>query len=87
MRESVQWFAGQMEKELAKHDEDRGEGWKKDGVLRLFHHLRREVDELESAVTEAVESGEIDQEKVIGECADVGNLAMMVADVTRAVKP
>lgn len=83
MRESVQWFAGEMEKELVKHDEDRGEGWKEDGVVGLFDHLKKEVDELKQAIQESSRSGEVNREWVIEECADVANMAMMIADVTR----
>ncbi len=83
MRESVQWFAAEMELQLSKHDEERGESWKKHGVLGLFEHLEREVTELKVAIQEAIKNFEIDPEYVIEECADVGNLAMMIADVTR----
>jgi len=85
MRESVQWFALEMEKELVKHDEEHGEGWKKDGVLRLFEHLELEVIELKLAIQEAIQNFEVDGygEKVISECADVANMAMMIADNTR----
>jgi len=83
MRESVQWFAGQMENELAKHDEERGEGWKGDGILELFNHLEQEVRELKLAIDESAQSGEINREWVIEECADLANMAMMIADNSR----
>jgi len=83
MRESVQWFSGEMEKQLSKHDEDCGESWKKHGVLSLFEHLEREVIELRLALQDAIQSFDVEDEKVIEDCADVANLAMMVADVTR----
>lgn len=83
MRESVQWFSTEMERQLSRHDLERGESWKKHGVLGLFEHLEREVIELREAIERAIQNFEIDPEQVIEECADVANLAMMVADVTR----
>lgn len=88
LRESVQWFAEQMEIELRKHDDDRGEDWKNDDLDPLFVHLKKEVKELESELEpfwliapSAIPEG--DRLKIIGEAVDTANMAMMVADVIR----
>ena len=80
MRESVQWFAGQMEKELLQHDEERGDSWEIESCRSLFRHLEQEVKELDFAMSGAVAW---DAERVISECADAANMAMMIANNLR----
>jgi len=71
---TVNWFAEQMKSALNKHL-DRP-GWKKEGVFWLLGRLNEEIAEL----FKAIEFKET-KVKVIKECADVANFAMMIADV------
>lgn len=79
----MQWFSAKMESVLASWDDERGEEWKEKGILELFNHLKQEVDELGEELAKCVESSSIHREQVIKECADVGNIAMMIADNSR----
>ena len=73
LRESVRWFAGQMELKLRKHDDSRGSsGWKDCDNKYLLSRLFEEYLEL---VIAARDSGDI-----IPEAVDVANFAMMIAD-------
>lgn len=80
-RPEVVAYANSMEVELRKHD-DRA-GWQKDDVWDLFDHLKEEVDELELVLLGDLDEDDDDVEIVQCEAADVGNMAMMVADVVR----
>jgi len=75
IRESVLWFASEMEKKLKENDHK--EGWDKTAYLHLVWRLREETSELERALWAE------DYEAVIKESADVGNFAMMIADKAR----
>lgn len=79
--EYVQWFAGEMEHKLAKnrHKGDR-EGWINDHPKRLLERLNQETEEL----AQAIFLGDYDQ--IIAEAADVGNFAMMIADIARTLQ-
>ena len=70
LRPEVLWFAGEMEHKLQRHD-DRP-GWQDEPLSYLVRRLLEEVDELSDAI--------LLDEGVVGEAADVGNLAMMIAD-------
>jgi NTP pyrophosphatase (non-canonical NTP hydrolase) len=92
----VDAFANEMEKKLAlnRHKGDR-EGWRKMEPRELFDMLLHEVAELSEALgtqeygrpiasyneplRSALAADRIEQIRF--ECADVGNLAMMIADV------
>jgi len=69
-RREVRWFAERMERKLQQNDHKGG--WNNDSFHALLRRMREEVDELESAQS--------DQEKLIDECADVANFAMMIAE-------
>lgn len=75
LRESVRWFAGEMEKKLKAHD-DRP-GWKKDHFEVLFHRLVEEANELAECLHPVNTLGTT---RLIKEAADVANFAMMLAD-------
>lgn len=70
-------FAEAMERKLAKnrHKGD-ADGWRALSRVQLYRMLRAEVDEL----IEAIESDQFIAREVLNEAADVGNIAMMLAD-------
>jgi NTP pyrophosphatase (non-canonical NTP hydrolase) len=74
-------FACDMEAKLAKnrHKGDR-EGWIHDTPGSLLERLKEEVKELELAIEVAHMGG------IIAEAADVGNFAMMIADIARTLQ-
>ena len=69
MRETVHWFANEMEFQLIENDHK--SGWRGLTNAWLLNRLRQEVGELERAVIEG--------KNVIEEAADVANFAMMIA--------
>jgi NTP pyrophosphatase (non-canonical NTP hydrolase) len=81
LRPEVLAFAKLMEEKLRKHDLDRGrQGWKDDDPRHLLKCLEKEHDELQDALV----GGKNDS--IAGECADVANFAMMIADVVGGLK-
>ena len=87
VREPVRWFAEQMERKLAAHD-DR-EGWGECIVGWLMNRMTEEAEELRHAWIDArcADRDRTDPEwdNVIDEAADVANFAMMIADNARAI--
>jgi NTP pyrophosphatase (non-canonical NTP hydrolase) len=95
-RVEVAAFAQAMEHQLRAHD-DRP-GWKRDDPAELYFHLLEEVIELGYALglpTHLLSSGFFARLRLcdgqgpgtIGaEAADVGNMAMMIADVSDALE-
>jgi len=79
VREEVQEFAESMELELMKHD-DRP-GWKDCDPFWLLGRLNEEVRELEIVLKDPTRDGRVTQ--IREEAADVGNFAMMIADVIK----
>lgn len=75
LRSSVLWFAKRMEEKLRVYDGEKP-GWSGDDINTLFEHLINETNELFNELNE----GLLDIERIIIECADVANLAMMIAD-------
>ncbi len=75
VRESVQWFAEQMERKLQEND-CKG-GWGLAGNEYLLARLREETVELGKALVASSRA------PVIREAADVANFAMMIADHMR----
>ena len=75
LRPSVMAFARLMELKLAAND-DAKPHWKQDGLSVTWAHLQREVVEL----FDSFESGT--PRDMALEAADVGCLAMMIADIT-----
>lgn len=92
-RPEVIAFANAMEARLSHHDDSRGtRGWSECDPKWLLQRLRQEVDELEKALAarhqrcacrEAMCPHSLFEhpESVGHEAADVGNFAMMIADV------
>lgn len=76
LRPEVLRMAQEMEKRLREHDDDRGRtGWKQCDVAYLVARLREETEELINALIDKAGAP-----SVLAEAADIGNLAMMVAD-------
>lgn len=73
-RQVVQWFSLKMEQELCENDHKGG--WK--GISEKFaiEKLTEEFHEVINAIKEREHPDEI-----ISECADLANIAMMIADV------
>ncbi len=77
-RMAVKRFASEMEAKLAENDDDK-DGWDGEAFGFLFGRLEEEVAELRAAMMMPDADHEKDCE-VVRECADVANLAMMIAD-------
>jgi hypothetical protein len=75
LRESVQWFAQQMELKLRENDHKGG--WSDHDFYSLFTRLKQEAQELETCPNS----------EDIREAADVANFAMMIADNARRKAP
>lgn len=71
-RPSVKWFAGRMEQTLRRNDHKGG--WRSCSLQYLSTRLTQERKEL----TEAIASK--DAERIINECSDISNFAMMISD-------
>lgn len=92
-RSEVKKFAVTMEKELKENDHKGG--WKNCSLLFLIEKLHEEVKELIDvawqceAAQEDIESTqdgiEFQRAMVRSEAADVGNIAMMITDICRAL--
>lgn len=74
LRNSVLWFAQNMEAKLRENDDK--PNWREQGLPYLFDYLVGEVKELSNEL----KASQLDRDKVISEATDVGNLAMMIAD-------
>lgn len=80
VRESVKWFAEQMEAKLKENDEKGG--WDDCNIYWLIKRMREETNELLKAVNLHRDLGAT-KENIIREAADVANFAMMIADIAR----
>ena len=77
LRPAVIGFAIAMERQLRENDEEKGEiGWLSSSSLILLTKLTEEAGE----VAELILQLDFSPDKVRKECADVGNMAMMIAD-------
>ena len=83
VREEVQWFVQRMEEKMAKHDADRGDGWKDDDIFSLTDRVWEELQELREKLGGLDDDDPQTVETAIYECADVANFAMMVANHLR----
>lgn len=86
-RKAVQWFAEEMEAKLRENDHKGG--WQGCRFRYLFDRLRQETDELLVAAhplqldTIAETLTQDDACKLVRECTDIANFAMMIADNIR----
>lgn len=82
-RESVQEFALDMERKLMLNDHKGG--WENCTLSYLMALLEDEVRELDLLIRSAKreDSSKLNAEQFLGETADIGNFAMMIADNIR----
>lgn len=70
-------FASAMQKELNNNSHKGISSWRSDCELTyLFKRLKEEVLEIELAIKDSKS-----EDVILSECADVGNFAMMIADI------
>lgn len=80
IKESVEWFSKKMKAALRRHLYR--PGWENEKVKYLWNRLNEEVDELDIALHyDPDKLGLSKKPNIIKECADVANLAMMIADI------
>jgi hypothetical protein len=77
LREPVQWFAEQMEHTLRRNDHKGG--WQDMSFDDLLERLHEEVEELSNLPLEH----DVTVHRIIRECTDVANFAMMIADCSK----
>lgn len=81
-RPEVAAFAALMERELRTNDERRGRArWKDMSAIDLLSGLHRDAVKLHDALLAG------DTAKIVEQCADVANMAMMIADVSGGLAP
>lgn len=84
IRFHIMQFSTAMEENMRKHDEDKGRhGWFKMDPKTLLEKLMGEVLELSDTL---VEYPNTNSQKIIDECADVANYAMIIADIAKRRK-
>lgn len=72
----VKWFGEQMIGKLEDNEEK--EHWRKASYDCLFNRLEEEVQELRELMLD--DKVPYKHKKMIAECADIANFAMMIAD-------
>lgn len=77
----LNWFVDQMKAKLSKPENQAKGEWRDSDIPQLLDHLEDELDEMYSAIAE-----EKPTDDILAECADVANLAMMVADKVKTVR-
>lgn len=86
LRESVQWFAEQMEAKL-RENEDKG-GWDGESEDYFLRRAREELKELDAAITKFWDESQnpesrlgdfTPKQEIVREAADVANFLMMLA--------
>lgn len=89
VRKALILYTMAMERKLSEHDGKRGKrGWKSLDLSYLGNRLRKEVEELRDACIHCLgDDYPNSMERVLDEAADVGNLAMMIADWCGALMP
>lgn len=75
-KKSVEWFGKQMLKNLQANNNKRH--WLRTSYAYLFNRLEEEVKELSDLFQD--DKVPYKHKKVISECGDIGNIAMMIAD-------
>ena len=91
-RKEIKWFCEEMENKLKKNDYKTH--WTKTWVPNLFMSLSSEVSELKKLKHKYSLGGETkvekpltktDRKNIVGECADIANYAMMIADIYKTI--
>lgn len=81
LRSSVKQFAQAMERKLRENDHKGG--WDETTDACLIERLFEEANELSWAMSRVGDGPPPDPHRVVDECADVANFAMMIADKAR----
>ena len=78
-KQVVNWFSQRM---IAKLDSKRGRkfGWRLETSVCLLDRLEQELKELKDEMCIGKCVGKLNKQKLINECADVANFALMIAD-------
>ena len=76
MKESVEWFGKQMLKKLEANINKRH--WIRTSYKYLLNGLQEELKELEKLLLD--DKVPYNHKKIISECGNIGNHAMMIAD-------
>jgi NTP pyrophosphatase (non-canonical NTP hydrolase) len=76
MKESVEWFGKKMFDKLKRNTTK--EHWLKTSYEYLFIRMEEEMQELKELLSD--DKIPYKHKKMILECADIGNFAMMIAD-------
>lgn len=79
---TVGWFAAKMLEKLRRPKNAAKEGWQDMLTDELLSRLHEEVAELEDQIAFA-NVGERNTDRIISECCDVADFAMMIADCAR----
>lgn len=80
IRSEVKWFAEQMESKLQENDHKGG--WQQCGKYWLFERMQEEMTELLQELS-LFSNDAKNENRIIRECADIANFAMMIADKVR----
>lgn len=75
IKNSVEWFAHNIEKNMMEHLDRE---WKRESVANILRRLREELEEFYQAIAEFRS-----RDKVLGEAADAASCLMMIADIYR----
>lgn len=82
IRFHIRQFSTDMENKMRKHDEDKGtHGWVSMDPKILLEKLMGEVLELSDEMIDYPKTTKYD--KIMEECADIANYAMMISNITR----
>ncbi len=93
---AVEWFMEEMKKKLTENQHK--SGWQTCNLLWLYSKLGEEMGELGSILNDialpttakigplGIHVRKMIVDEIVSECADIANMAMMIADVTRSVE-
>lgn len=77
-KEDLKWFVEEMELKL---DANAHKGtWKNDNIYDLYLMLRKELKELDHEFKALSDDDMGSLYRMIGECADIANFSMMIAE-------
>jgi len=79
-REAVRWFSCEMEKKLLANDHKGKEGWLSRNCNYNTLKIKLEEEYLEVRKLLHLHYNKWESRNLIGECADIANIAMMIAD-------
>lgn len=79
-RDAVRWFSHEMEKKLLANDHKGKEGWLSNRCTFNTLKIKLEEEYLEVKRILYTHHTKWGSRNIIGECADIANIAMMIAD-------